>query len=68
MNEIILVKVAGIPISVGVGTNCFEIKDGQIQDNIPQKLGAKSLEKYNLNFNEAKLAWKLQIFDKIEIH
>ncbi len=68
-----LVKRNGIPISVGVESHCFDLKNDQVCDNTAQRTGselrgATSLAKYTEAFDLAKLAWEIQSFDTVEEH
>ena len=69
--KISLVKISGVPYSVGVGRYCFPLKDGEPEHETSQQLGAehtKTLIAYNGAFDLACWAVRNNIYDTIEEH
>jgi hypothetical protein len=70
--KVVLVKLHGRPISIGVGGHCFEI-NGIPQHNDAQKLGSMlkseaAYQVYEQAYDLACWAWENQIFDSTEEH
>jgi hypothetical protein len=74
--KIELIKVDGIPVSVGAGRFCFSIEGGSITHNESSRIGCQvvvesgvgdrdAIKKYDEAFDLATFAWENQIFDAI---
>lgn len=71
IDKVVLVINKEVPVSVGVGSNCFPIVDDQITEDNAQRLGAtvaNKLKHYEDAYNLAIWAWQNQMFDSVEKH
>lgn len=69
--KVILVTLHKKPITIGVGSFAFSIKDGKVIHNEDSKVGSQvknELDAYNEAFDLATFAWENEIFDDTEEH
>ena len=69
--KITLVKNRGVPVSVGVGVNCFELESDVPVHNRSQRIGAEvsgTIVQYEEAFELACWAVENNMFDNVEEH